>query len=137
MSHPPPQAPNRSPGWRHELEVALGQPELAEVATDSEPARRAAYWLSVVLGHCRLRDLDLGELDGSVPLPLALSAARSLARFLERQIDDVRRLEERLAEAEGDVEACDLCFTALEVRMEFWAALVAIDEAYQVCVEDR
>jgi hypothetical protein len=123
-------------GWRQELAYALGQPELAEVASDTEPVRRAAYWLAVVLGNCRLRELDLGESDGSLPVPIALAAGRRLAALLEQWGKDAGRLEERLQGA-TEPEANDACFDLLEARMEAWAAFVAIDEAYQARLARR
>jgi hypothetical protein len=123
-------ADTRPSGWREELAHALAQPELADVTSDTEPVRRAAYWLAVVLGNCRLRGLDLGDRDGSLPAPVALAAGRWLVDLLGHWSQDARRLEERLQEA-TDTEANDACFDLLEARMEAWAAFVAIDEAYQ------
>jgi CRISPR-associated endonuclease/helicase Cas3 len=126
-----------SPGWRKELAYALAQPELAKVEQNTEPACRAAYWLAVVLGHCRLEDVDLGELDGSLPEAAALAACRRFVRLVPAWCEDAQRLDKKLLTAQGLVEENDICFELLEARMEAWAAYVAIDEAYQVSVEDR
>jgi hypothetical protein len=143
-SRPPsPDAGADPQGWRTELTRALAQPALAEFFADpareppDEPARRAAYWLAVVLGSCRLRGVDLGEQDGALPPLIALAAGRQLGRHLGRWLDSARHLEGRLAEADGVAESNDLCFDLLEARMEGWAAFVAIDEAYQACLEER
>src|SRR5437763_17092362 len=108
-SSPRPAAGADPQGWRIDLDRALRQPELAQAAADTEPARRAAYWLAVVLGNCRLRDVGLGERDGSLPVPIALAAGRRLAALLEGWLDEARRLEERLTAAEEGVEMNDLC----------------------------
>jgi hypothetical protein len=118
-------------GRRAELLRARAQPELADVSLDTEPVRRAAYWLAVVLGNCRLRDLDLGEEDGSLLVPTALAAGRRLGALLPSWSDEAWRLEERLDKVDCAVEADDLCFDLLEARMEAWAAFIAIDETYQ------
>jgi hypothetical protein len=124
-------------GWRKELHLARAQPELAHVVQDSEPARRAAYWLAVVLGNCRLRGLDLGPEDGTLLVPSALAGGRRLASLLPNWAQKARELESRLARLEGEVETNDLCFDLLEARMEAWAAFVAIDEAYHGCALAR
>jgi hypothetical protein len=120
--------------WGTELAPALAQPELADVSADTEPARRAAYWLAVVLGNCRLRGFDLGKEDGTLSVSTALAAGRRLASLLPQWTEEAQRLEERLDTADRDVEANDLCFDLLEARMEAWSAFVAIDEAYQACL---
>ena len=121
--------------WGCSKSTQTNWPSPGRLSTES--ARRASHWLAVVLGHCRLEGVDLGSLDGSLPAPVALAACRRQIHFLARCTRDVAQLEQRLDEAGGVVEANDLCFGLLEARMQAWAAFVAIDEAYQVCLEDR
>jgi hypothetical protein len=120
-----------------ELIRARAQPDLADISADTEQARRAAYWLAVVLGNCRLRELDLGDEDGSLAVPVALTAGRRLATLLTHWSHDAWRLEERLDDTSGAVEINDLCFDLLEARMEAWAAFLAIDEAHQACTAEK
>jgi hypothetical protein len=134
----PPQPVDNSPqGWRAELVHALAQPELAEVNTDTEPAQRAAYWLAVVLGNCRVREIDLGQKDGSLLPLVALAAGKRLASLLSQWSKEARSLGERLDRVTSGVEANDLCFDLLEARTEAWAAFIAVDEAYQACLVAR
>lgn len=57
MTSPSPSLSGGTPsqGWRMELAQAWKQPELAEPFVDNEAGRKAAYWLAVVLGTCRVR----------------------------------------------------------------------------------
>jgi hypothetical protein len=126
-----------SSGWQTELAYALAQPELAQVEQDTEPARRTAYWLAVVLGHCRLEAVELDELDGSLPEPIALAACRHFVRIVPAWCEDARRLDKCLLPGQDQMEENEQCFELLEARMQAWAVYVAIDEAYQVSVEDR
>jgi hypothetical protein len=138
MTVPAQQGPRKqSSGWRTELRHALTQPELARLEHPSDATCRACYHLAVVLGHCRLEDVDLGDLDGSLPAPLALVAAEMLGRLVDGWIRDVENLRDRLNDVRNGEEADELCFGVLEARMEAWAAFVVINEAYQVCAEDR
>ncbi len=132
-----PRGSKDSPGWRTELAYALAQKELAQVEQDTEAAHSAAYSLAVVLGQCRLEDVDLGEQDGSLPVTFALAACRRFTDILAAWCEDARRLEEKLLAADGEVEENERCFGLLEARMQAWGIYVAIDEAYQVSVEDR
>jgi hypothetical protein len=123
--------------WRKELVAARAQSELADLSIDTEPVRRAAYWLAVVLGNCRLADLELAEDDGTLSVPVATAAGRRLGVLLSHWSEDARRLKERIAAAGSESEVNDCCFDLLEARMEAWAAFVAIDEAYQASLAER
>src|SRR5262245_39909388 len=124
-SHSPPAA--RDPkGWRLQWERALQQPALevffppADLAQATSPAptvdevRQAAFWAAVVLGECRLQGIDLGDLDGSLPLPLALTACRRLTERLEAYARDAEQLERALERGSGFFEGTEPCFSLLE-----------------------
>src|SRR4051794_17245110 len=148
LPHSPPSA--RDPnGWRLQWERALQQSALAVFfppadpgqepapAPDADEVRRAAFWAAVVLGECRLRGIDLGELDGSLPVPMALAACQRLQERLAAYARDAEALEATLERQSGFFEATEPCFSLLEGRMEVWSAFIAIDESYHVCLEDR
>jgi hypothetical protein len=138
-SSPAAQGPQ---GWRLQWERALKQPALEVFfaeggprpdgpSADSQEVRRAAYWAALVLGECRLRNIDLDDLDGALPVALAATACARLVERLAGLVKDAERLAEVLERETGSFEATEPCFSLLEGRMEVWAAFVAIDEAYQ------
>src|SRR5258708_7346232 len=119
--------PGPGDGWRTELTIALNQPELVLPELNTEPAQRAAYWLAVVLGHCRVEGVELGAMNGSLPVTVALAAGQRLGWLLSGWTRDAEDMEKQLEEAEGEVEANELCFELLEARVQAWAAYVAVD----------
>ncbi len=97
----------------------------------SETAAGAACDLATALGWCRLLDRKIDNgLDGVLRLDMAKAAAIELRRRLEHWTEDASTLEERCRSATEPIEAQDLCLGLLHLRMDAWAAQVAIDEAY-------
>jgi hypothetical protein len=120
---------------RHELDFFDGGRPAAE-APDS--ARRAAVDLAVALGRCRLHGVALPpEDDGVLPLEIAQAAAARLIDGLGEAGLIARGLGERFDEATDPIEIEDLCLELLSVRMDAWAAFLAIDEAYAAALEDE
>jgi SNF2 family DNA or RNA helicase len=124
-------------GWRLEVQEALAQPDLAafDRGEDTAAARRAAYRLAAALGHCRLFGVDLGELDGSLDVAVGLGAAVQWEEYLRDWVEDAECLGRRWEQASEEIEALDFTLDLLIARMEAWAVFVAIDEAYQSCLE--
>jgi hypothetical protein len=132
-----------------DLTQAFAQPELSAF-TGEQPftpeAGRAALWLAVALGRCRLFGVALGEQDGVLPPRMALAAAEECSRQLRRRAEKAIAFaqafdEEAVSPTRDEVEKN--FDTSLEVGnflfvcMDLWAALVAIDEAYHACVAIR
>src|SRR5262249_34712833 len=112
------------------LRAALVQEELAEFGRAgpvTERAREAACDLAVAVGRCRLFGSEPGEdLDGTLPAPVALAAAVALAERLRGWAEEASTLGRRWDENDDPIEAEDLCLDLLEMRMDAWAAYVAI-----------
>jgi hypothetical protein len=139
-----PLSPGPDPfACREELELALAVAELDIFESDQIPvelsleSRRAAYALAVAIGRCRLFDVNVGELDGTLPTPIALAAAEQLVEFLQGWIADARSLRKRWDEAAHPIEAEELCLELVEARMEAWACWVALDEAFACCLDEN
>jgi hypothetical protein len=108
---------------------------LADFNGDAGTARRAAYRLAVALGHCRLYGIDLGDQDGTLLVAVGVAAARQLADYVHVWKKDAHQLPRRWEQAAEPQEAADYVVDLLTARMEAWAAFLAIDEAYQECLE--
>jgi hypothetical protein len=122
-------------GHAAELESALADPVLAALEPDaSAPAPRlavnqAAFRVAAALGSCRLCGVELPEtLDGTLPPRMALAAGEMLEALLDGQTREAANLSERWDHADWFVGQ-NLAAELLEVRMEAWAAAVAMDEA--------
>ncbi len=128
-------------GCVERLRDALADPALDHFyqpaqAPDLE-ACRAACRLAVALGYCRLFGIRPPEdLDGTLPSTEATAAAGEICRQIEQSIDDARKLGSRW-DAADPLEAESLCADLLEGRMDAWAGVVAIGEAYHACLVDR
>ncbi len=123
-------------GWLEELRDALDDPAVDTFTHEALPSpevRRAAYRLSVAIGHCRLFGIEPpDDTDGTLPAAEAIVAAEKLREFVEAWTEDARQLGARWDEEEPEVGEA-LCAEVLEGRMEAWAAFVSIDEAYYDC----
>lgn len=125
-------------GWIESLRRALAQASLAEFTANTEPsppAVRAAYHLAACLGKCRLFIVDLGDTDGTLPPSVAVAAAEQWRRYIGEWTAATARLERAWTGAVEEVEAIDRAADLLSARMECWAVFLAVDEAYQDCVE--
>jgi hypothetical protein len=120
-------------GCREDLRDALADPDLGKVGADGQAdpdGARAAYRLALSLGYCRLFGVEPGdELDGVLPLPLALAAVAELTRLLQDRSAQAATLAERWDRTVDPAEADDLCAGLLNLRMEAWAAGITLDEA--------
>lgn len=122
-------------GCRRNLAEALAAPELDEfdggAGSLSPAARAAALELAIALGQCRLFGAGAGEADGTLPEAMAVAAAEALIERLPQWIEDATTLPQRWDQAVEvePLEAEDLCTGLLELRMDLWAAWVAIEEA--------
>ena len=128
------------------LQDALSDPRLREfVSVKSEDAcrpdfkatsggRQAAYQLSEAFGQCRLFGVDLGELEGPLPVAVAIAAGQEIAAELERACDQTSTLYSDWLAA-GSYERDDVCFTKLEQRMSAWAVSLAMHESSFECIE--
>jgi hypothetical protein len=98
----------------------------------NDDARRAAYVLAVSVGRCRLFGvLTDGDLDGSLPLDVAVAAAQEMNQHICPELRaGANELPARLDFARA-IEAEDLCADLLGGRLNAWAAVTALDEAYR------
>jgi len=123
----------RSPGGcLAKLQAALGEDALQEFQRDGElsaAARHAAYGVAVARGYCRLLQVDLGDLQETLPARLAAVACGTVGEQLAVWTDDAVQLTQRWDAARGRSERTRLCVTLLENRMDAWAAFVELDEA--------
>lgn len=129
-----------------DLMQAFAQPELSVFRTNQpivSESKRAALWLAVALGRCRLFGVDLGQHDGVLPPRIALAAAEECSRQLRDRAEKAITLAQDFeTKPEGPVEenVGGELDCALElghfffVCMDLWAALVALDEAYDACI---
>lgn len=131
-------------GWRAELRLSLQAPELDLVESEFSPpdgpsiaACHAAYAVARSLGWCRLTGVDPEDLDGTLPAPLAASAARELAARCQAWAADARELGSRFDTTPSGHEAEELVLDMLEARMEAWACWLALDEAYWSALEEE
>lgn len=128
-------------GCVEDLRLALARTELrafSSVSAELQPENeRAALWLAVALGRCRLFDVDPGDLDGVLPQRTAIAAAVECSRQLRLWTDSFREFAEQCGA--GDIDAdCDLqAGHFLFIRMDIWAAVIAIDEAYEASLLDK
>ena len=135
-------------GWgcRQDLMTALEDERVVEFvgvtpqqacAMSFQPtdAGRAAAWLVAEgLGYCRLFGVSLGEADGPLSVAMAIAAAQELQRDLELATERSQSLREDwfdLDEMDGD----ERCLSLLELRMDAWAILRVLDEAYWGCLD--
>src|SRR5262249_18306240 len=120
-----------------DLAQAFAQPELSSFRTNqpvTPESRRAALWLAISLGRCRLFGVALGQWDGVLPPQIALAAAEECSRHLRHRAETAKTLAQEFdEEAAGVGEELDIALEVgnfLFVCMDLWAAHVAIDEAY-------
>ncbi len=128
-------------GCEDDLLRALSRPELS--AFDNEDGRidganeRAALWLAVALGRCRLFGVDPGENNGVLPQRTAIAAAVECSRQLRHLAESVYALARQWDAGDIDADSGLEAGQFLFVRMDFWAAAIAIDEAYEAALLDR
>ena len=140
------QRPNESAagdqlGCAESLRRALSRAELS--AFDDESTRivseneQAALWLAVALGRCRLFGVDPGDLNGVLPQRTAIAAAAECSRQLRHWTENfgafARRCDNGDVDSDCDLEAGHFLF----IRMDIWAAVIAIDEAYEASLLDK
>lgn len=124
-------------GFAAKFARAISEPLLASIVPESCDAKscKAAFRLAVAIGYCRLYGVELGELDGDLPAQIAAAAAREFEVQLGRWTAKAQRLGREWDNTEDSIEGefllCDFVFA----RMDFWAALVALEEAYMSCLE--
>jgi hypothetical protein len=114
---------------------SLADPALACFAKGTLPdeaSRRAAYVAAVSVGRCRLFGVRTdGELNGALPLAVAIAAAEEVNLHACRELRaGANSLPARLDMAIA-VEAEDLCADLLGGCLNVWAAEIALDEAYR------
>ena len=126
-------------GYRDELREAMAAPELDAFDQGVAPGpdvHGAAYRVARALGYCRLCGIEPGEdLDCTLTAAVAMAAAAHLAELLESAAGDARQLGPRWDDAGTQFEIDALCADVIEMEMDSWAALVAIEEAYSDCIE--
>lgn len=130
-------------GLIDQLRLALARPELSAYALLSSPvesvgdaAKEAALQLAIALGRCRLFGADTEEAaQGALPTGVAVDAARQLECELEGWTCEAKVLAEDLDRCEDLIEIHSLCCEKLENAMDAWASFLAIDEAYQLDLE--
>jgi len=123
--------------YRGQLFEAMARPSLDN--PQHSEFQRACLWLAAALGRCRIYGTDIGECDGVLPSNFAIAAARELSDHVHKLITRMeefakewRRTDKTEAEEfENDDAVCGFLF----MRMDFWAAFIAIDEAYQDSLE--
>ena len=117
-------------GCRRRLSDAL------QTAAETNPPN--AYEIAAALGFCRLWDIELEEdLDGDLPPEIAIAAAEHLVVQAARLKEQTESLPEQWDTAETDLEWDQWSGGILTARMEIWAAWVAIDQAYEACLENQ
>jgi hypothetical protein len=93
--------------------------------------------LAVALGRCRLFGVEPGDdLDGTLKVTQARTAASELARELADCAARGKVLGEKWDRTSDPDEALELVCSLLEDRLDAWAALVALDEAYEAGLAD-
>jgi hypothetical protein len=93
--------------------------------------------LAVALGRCRLFGVEPGDdLDGTLKVTQARTAASELARELADCAARGKELGETWDRTSDPDEALELVCSLLEDRLDAWAALVALDEAYEAGLAD-
>ena len=129
-----------------DLMQAFAQSELSVYRTNqpvTPESRRAALWLAVALGRCRLFGVALDAIDGVLPPRIALAAAEECSRQLRNRAEKAKTLAQELdektthpanEEVRGDLDTALEIGNFIFVCMDLWAGLVAIDEAYHACV---
>lgn len=126
-------------GLRADFLRALAHPTLEACAVEGvmdAMGHQSAYRIAAILGECRLFGVSLGEFDGTLPIGIALAAAQYYGRRLADWRGNARQLARCWEETDGEVEGKELVLQLLEARMEAWAVLVALDEAYQDALDD-
>jgi hypothetical protein len=99
---------------------------------------REWYPCAVALGRSRLFGVELGDgLDSTLTVSQALRAAGQFARELDDAREDARTLPQTWERLDDPEERLDLACFLLERRMDAWAALVALDEAYEAGLEEH
>ncbi|HPM83018.1 MAG TPA: hypothetical protein PLF81_20080 [Candidatus Anammoximicrobium sp.] len=127
-------------GYGRDLAAALRQAELAEFERSGEPspaARAAAVRVAVALGRCRLGEVPLcDESDGRLSAAWAAAAAERLAARLREAAAEAEQLAERYDAAETQGERDRLGGGLLALRMDAWAALLALQEVCSACLSE-
>lgn len=120
-------------GWKDAVKCAIASPHLSQFDKDcvDHNGRAAAFHLAVSLGKCRLFNVDLGDTDGTLCVEIAIAAAKQWQSYLNLSAQEFDNLH--YSEDDPLETATDILFT----RMDFWAAFLAIDEAYQEAIETK
>lgn len=120
-------------GYLNTLQDVLRHPALF-VFRDGGPvtpeAESAALLLAQTLGYCRLFGIEPPpDLDGSLPVNVALAATRRMLGVLDRAMEESDVFPERWEAARSQLEMELLCSDLLHTRMNAWSVLLAVDEA--------
>lgn len=122
---------------RSELEAFAAAAAAAPVGPLPEAARKAALGVAVALGRCRLSGVDPGDDGGILSAEVATAATTALVEVLERGAARAGGLGERFDAAIDPIEPEHDALDLLRLRMDAWAAFLAIDEASQAALEDE
>ena len=98
---------------------------------------RAAYRLALALGNCRLFGVSIDEELNEPCRPISLAASRELTRLLKVFSAEAEQLGRRWDAAVDPAEADNWCSSLLDMRMDAWAAGIALAESYQACRDDQ
>lgn len=127
---------NQDPlGCAAQLRAVLAHPALQDTGAPSTPQQaQAALWLATAMGRCRVFGVPVHDVQDVLPVHMAAEAAKESIVQLRDQATLVAELSAKgdRGDMENDcaLEAGRLFF----VRMDLWAAYVAIDEAYESVV---
>jgi len=113
----------------------------AELATTNRELCGYAFVALVAIGYCRLYGIGLPSAAEQVlaqPMPPALlvPAIHAALNLLQAATAHAHELPARFDDAEP-LEDMHVCTSGLHSRMETWAMLVAIDDAYQCYLNCR
>jgi len=121
-------------GCLQSLADAASDPALEQFEGGGEvslKARQAACRLATALGECRLFGVKPSEgLDGTLPPRMATAASEELIAQVSHARAVAERLPELWDECGDAMEAEELCLGLVEDRLSFWAATVALEEAF-------
>ena len=128
-------------GYVTTLRLLLHDPVLQEVGLDeswSPEAQSTIVMLAQTLGYCRLFGITVPpDLDGSLPAPIAMTAAELILNVLQETDRDLDAYPELAQKLRTDEELQQLACDFLRIRMNAWASFVAIDEASLAADRDR